>query len=73
VTSIPDYVQPARAYPLWAKKENIAWLKSRGINIDSKTAAGTIKPIVRGMMDSGPPPVMPPKGGGVEDFTKCVY
>jgi hypothetical protein len=46
---------------------------SRGAStLTKKTAARTIKPIVRGMMDSGPPPIMPPRGG-VEDVTKCVY
>jgi hypothetical protein len=72
VTSTSDYVQATRAYPLWTKKGNIAWLKSRGVNIDSKTAVDTIKPIVWGMVDSGPPPVMPPEGG-VEDVTRYIY
>jgi hypothetical protein len=32
-----------------------------------------IKPIVQGLMLSGLPPPLAPKGGPVEDMTRCIY
>jgi hypothetical protein len=70
--TVPDYVKPTHHYMAWNRKENLASLKSRGISVDVKLAAGKITRIVKGVMEGDHPPITRTKGGPVEDVKKCI-
>ena len=67
-----EYVEPTKPQNKWTKKENTGWLKIRGLDtkgnaLELRTRVATLQ-----QKEGGPPPVLEPCGGTIDDVFNLV-
>ncbi|MFY7881041.1 MAG: hypothetical protein ACOVR6_01995 [Fimbriimonas sp.] len=72
VAADATFIEPIRDQRRWTVKENFSWLSIRGLETNGN--AEQLRTRVKCYMNqpTGPPPVLPPAGGGVENVITMI-
>ena len=68
----PPFVEPNIPKEKWLKKTNVAWLKARGLEMKGTLAEVRDRVAEYMAQDDGPPDILGPTGGPIENVTNVI-